>query len=64
MFVKQSLVLLVPRAEVLQELMSQFHDLLHSDILALVKKAQRKNSCYIRYFDLKCENLHSGLRCI
>ena len=36
MFVEEGLVLLVPRTEVLQELMSQLHDLLHTDILTLV----------------------------
>ena len=35
MFVEEDLVLLVPRTEVLQELMSQLHDLLHADILTL-----------------------------
>lgn len=34
-FVEQSLVLLVPCTEVLEELMSQLHDLLHADVLAL-----------------------------
>ena len=33
--VQKCLVLLVPSAKVLQELMSQSHDLLHADILAL-----------------------------
>jgi hypothetical protein len=34
-FVKQGLVLLVPCTEVLQELVGQFHDLLHTHILPL-----------------------------
>ena len=34
-FVKENLVLLVPRTKVLQELMSQLHDLLHAHILTL-----------------------------
>lgn len=33
--VEKSLVLLVAGAEVLQELVSQFHDLLHSDVFTL-----------------------------
>lgn len=33
--VQQDLVLLVPCTEVLEELMSQLHDLLHADVLAL-----------------------------
>lgn len=37
MLVKKNLILLIPRAEVLQELVSQFHDLLHSDILSLMQ---------------------------
>lgn len=38
--VEQGLVLLVPSTEVLQELVSQFHDLLHSNILALGKPSR------------------------
>lgn len=40
MLVEQGLVLLIPSTEVLQELMSQFHDLLHSNILALGKPSR------------------------
>lgn len=39
-FVEKCLILLVSSTEILQELMSQFHDLLHSDILALIHKTQ------------------------
>lgn len=37
-FMEESLVLLVSCTEVLQEFMSQFHDLLHTNILTLVAK--------------------------
>lgn len=37
MFVEKCLVLLVPCTEILQELMSQFHNFLHPDIFTLVK---------------------------
>ena len=36
-FVKEGLVLLVPCTEVLQELVGQFHYLLHADVLPLDK---------------------------
>lgn len=36
--VEKSLILLISCTEVLQELMSQFHDLLHSDIFTLSVK--------------------------
>ena len=38
--VEKSLVLLIPCTEVLQKLMSCFHDLLHSDVLALTQITQ------------------------
>lgn len=34
-FVEESLILLISCTKILQELMSQFHDFLHSDILTL-----------------------------
>lgn len=37
-FVEKNLILLISCTEILQELMSQFHDLLHSNILALMHK--------------------------
>lgn len=42
--VEKSLILLISCTEVLQELMSQFHDLLHSNILTLINKAQGQMS--------------------
>lgn len=42
--VEKSLILLISCTEILQELMSQFHDLLHSDILALMHKTQGQTS--------------------
>lgn len=39
--VKKSLILLISGTEILQELMSQFHNLLHSDIFTLKHKTQR-----------------------
>ena len=47
-FVKENLVLLVPRTKVLQELMSQLHDLLHAHILTLedvVEGIRIRRSC-------------------
>lgn len=38
--VEKSLILLISCTEVLQELMSQFHNLLHSDIFTLKCKTQ------------------------
>lgn len=35
---EKSLVLLVPSAEILQKFMSQFHDVLHSNIFTLESK--------------------------
>lgn len=42
--VEKSLILLISCTEILQELMSQFHDLLHSNILALTNKSQGQMS--------------------
>lgn len=39
--VEKSLILLISGTEILQELMSQFHNLLHSDIFTLKRKTQR-----------------------
>ncbi len=44
MLVEKSLILLIPSTEILQELVSQFHDLLHSDILALMQITQSQTS--------------------
>lgn len=38
--VEKSLILLISCTEILQELMSQFHNLLHSDIFTLKRKMQ------------------------
>lgn len=38
--VEKSLILLISCTEILQELMSQFHNLLHSDIFTLKRKTQ------------------------
>ena len=42
--VEKSLIRLVSCTEILQKLMSKFHDFLHSDILALLQITQRQTS--------------------
>lgn len=60
MFVEKCLVLLVPSTEILQEFMSQFHDLLHSDIftLVLITVLLFLNIQYINWEQQMCKNYY------
>lgn len=46
---EKSLILLISCTEVLQELMSQFHDLLHSDIFTLKQETEEQLLCLFTY---------------
>ena len=63
MLMEESLILLIPGTEILEELVSQFHDLLHSDILTLVHITHRL-IFYLQYFNgklLMCKTNYAEL---
>lgn len=47
MLVEKGLIRLIPCTEILQELVSQFHDLLHLDILTLMQITQQSMASFL-----------------
>ena len=60
MLVEKSLVLLIPCTEILQKLVSQFHDLLHADILTLLQITQNQSqiSSHFAYINGDLQMFH------
>lgn len=52
--VKKNLILLIPCTKVLQELVSLFHDLLHSDIFALMQRTYNGTRDSSHWFKRRC----------